>query len=355
MPCPLEEYEHAFNGYLTCALDAASPCATKALAGDSITMADCAEACSHTDGEGCVGFSLYTHRECWLYSRWDPGAERFHDDNSIVCHRAPPHAPPHIATASTLPAPLPPPFPLPPRPLQPPSVPVNAPRMPPPPPSPVALPPAALSLRLPPSPAPSELDAVVRLLNRLAQLHLPIIWASSITIGVLALAACCACALSGCCSTTRRRRRSYRHELTAAARVLSDDEGDDDDDDDDDMAMLERRGEEAMLVRERPPQTLLVELNGTVCGTVPVHTAPCRSVAHLRRRVVAVASGLTGGLGGRSLVLLEYLDEAANLAIRLSDDGQLPVALSVPTLKATFASAAYRRHGGRGGIGSRSA
>ena len=67
-------------------------------------------------------------------------------------------------------------------------------------------------------------------------------------------------------------------------------------------------------------------------------------VAALRKRAVEAASDLTGGLTIRALTVLEYLDEAANLAITINDSTS-SVALSVPTptLKATFQSAAYRR------------
>ena len=67
---------------------------------------------------------------------------------------------------------------------------------------------------------------------------------------------------------------------------------------------------------------------------------PHRSVqaaARLRRRICATARHLTGNAGERSLTL-EYLDEAAGLAILVADE-ELD-SLSMSTLKATLASKA---------------
>lgn len=190
------------------------------------------------------------------------------------------------------------------------------------------------------------------MINQVSQLPLAMRWAASLGIGLALLtiwAICCVCALRGCpCCRSSASRRGGRHRYG----VVDDEElaevddgalGDLMDELEDEMEMYQ---EEAMLVRaakKRPPQTLLVELNGAVCGTVPLATSACRTVAALRKRAVEAAGDLTGGLTIKALTVLEYLDEAANLAIAIKDNGQLRVALSVPTLKATFQSAAYRR------------
>lgn len=116
---------------------------------------------------------------------------------------------------------------------------------------------------------------------------------------------------------------------------------DDDDDDDDDYDDDEADDAAAMLAAERehgdPPQNILIEVGGRVVGSVQCRTGRCRSLRELRRRVCAQARHLTGGASDRALTL-EYLDEGAGLAILVADEGQLDLVLSMPTLKATFAS-----------------
>lgn len=364
MRCPSGSgFAHGFHGYLACALSSSAPCATKALAGQgTISINACMESCLiHTDS--CVAFSVYLSHECWLYHSWDDDAVQQSDDNSVLCRRVArkqPASPPplHVAPFSSAP---PPPSSapsvgstLPPRPpLLPPWIP----------PSPSAdnftssaITAATSEVSLSTDPAILALPTLdeatlVEMINGVSQLPLALRWAASLGVGLALLtiwAVCCVCALRGCpcnrSSTNSRGRHRHRYDAVGEGLGELDDGtlGDLIDELEDEM---EQYREEAMLVRasSRPPQTLLVELNGAVCGTVPLATSSCRTVQALRKRAVEAASDLTGGLTIRALAVIEYLDEAVNLAIAITDGSQLPVALSVPTLKATFQSAAYRR------------
>ena len=101
-PCA-EGYEHAFDGYLSCALDA-TPCARKVITGSDVRpvlMRECAEACN-----GCVGLSLWAARECWVYDEW-LGEQRV-DEQSVICRRMeppPPLLPPHPPPPPSMPPP----------------------------------------------------------------------------------------------------------------------------------------------------------------------------------------------------------------------------------------------------------
>ena len=84
-PCP-SGFSHQFNGYLSCALNAAAPCARRAIVGTlakPVLMSECLAACGL-----CVGLSLYTSVECWIYDSWvDNGssATRHIDKQSVIC------------------------------------------------------------------------------------------------------------------------------------------------------------------------------------------------------------------------------------------------------------------------------
>ena len=86
-----------------------------------------------------------------------------------------------------------------------------------------------------------------------------------------------------------------------------------------------------------PGQKVLVDIGGRVVGAVTCRTRGCRTMRQLRRHVCHAAKQLSVSVHDSALTL-EYLDEAAGVAILVSDQSQLPLVLSMPTLKATFAS-----------------
>ena len=65
--------------------------------------------------------------------------------------------------------------------------------------------------------------------------------------------------------------------------------------------------------------TAMLQPGDAVIATVPCRTEGCRSLRQLRRRVCLCARHLTGGAGEAALTL-EYLDEAAGLAILVADE-----------------------------------
>lgn len=134
-----------------------------------------------------------------------------------------------------------------------------------------------------------------------------------------------------------------------------------DDNSDEDLmptaADYERGGRRSGVVRSAPaesdePQRVLVEVDGTVAGTVRCQTVGCRSVRALRRRVCAACRELTGDadLVGEERLVLEYIDEGAGLAVLVVDEAELEPALRMKTLKATFSCrrGTEQRAGGRG-------
>ena len=123
------------------------------------------------------------------------------------------------------------------------------------------------------------------------------------------------------------------------------------------VADYERGGSRSGGVRNAPAesveaQRVLVEVDGTVAGTVRCQTADCRSVRALRRRVRVACRELTGDadLVGDERLVLEYIDEGAGLAVLVVDEAELEPALRMKTLKATFSCrrGTEQRAGGRG-------
>lgn len=309
-PCP-SGFEHVFDGYLSCALDA-QPCARKVIVGDAarpVLMSECRAACAD-----CVGLSLYSSTECWVYDRWvdDGAASRRHDEQSVICHKAqppPPHPPPH-----------PPPPPNPP---------------PPPPPRPkrdIARDEVAA--------AKEHLKAAGGVM--LEGIHPLVLAASAIGLAILAILILVASCL---CMRCYSRPRSYAEDL--------DDAFDDDLDEEFEDGGFHsfHRGEEragmrsaaaAEAVNDGPPQRVMVQAGGSVLGTLRVHTAGCRSVKKLRSSICAACRELHSGAREEEMEL-EYLDEAAGLAIVIATDAEMATALRMTTLKATFTRSAARK------------
>ena len=146
---------------------------------------------------------------------------------------------------------------------------------------------------------------------------------------------------------------------------FDEDASENDDNSDDDLindlmmtaADYERGGGRSGVVRNAPAesveaQRVLVEVDGTVAGTVRCQTADCRSVRALRRRVRVACRELTGDadLVGDERLVLEYIDEGAGLAVLVVDEAELEPALRMKTLKATFSCrrGTEQRAGGRG-------
>ena len=93
-PCPLG-YSHVLDGYRSCALDT-PPCAQRVIDRpvEGVFMEECGEQC----GDGCVAVSLFTTKECWLYSSL--AGEEMHDEQSVLCARDPAKAPALVPAAA---------------------------------------------------------------------------------------------------------------------------------------------------------------------------------------------------------------------------------------------------------------
>ena len=329
-PCPTG-YSHVFDGYLSCALDPLQPCAKKVIVGSSVKpvlMSECMAACG-----GCIGLSLWGSTECWTYGAWfdDGGGTRRHDEQSVICHRNEP----------------PPPRP-PPRPPPPPGLP------PPPPPMPthdIALSEVSAAKEHLKTAGAALLSGVNPLILAAAAVGLAI-------VAILLLVASCLC-MRQCSPTAPRYRYDDDDYDDEDFEDVLDDAFDDDDDsfddDDDERLGSGRRGRGGGGARigpsansAAPPQRVLVEVDGAVVGTLRVRTTGCRSVPSLRRKVCAACRELTSGVREEAMVL-EYLDEGAGLAVLVAEEAELPTALRMATLKATFS----RSGAGRGRRASR--
>ena len=303
-PCP-NGYEHAFDGYLSCALDP-TPCASKVLTGDDVKpvlMDECEAECA-----GCIGLSLWNNRECWVYREWT-GQPRV-DEQSVICRRNEP--PPPSAQPKPPPPPLAPP---------------------------------------PPPPTPRQQVAIhhikaatFALVEGVPPLLLIASAIGLLIVAVMLLVASCLC-MRRCARSSRGRERMEEDFDMEEEFAVDDDDFDDEaferefgyDDDE------ERHGRATSFVSQR----VLVEVDGAVVGTIRVRAVGCETVRALRRKVSVAAAHLTAGAGDADM-LLEYLDEAAGIAVMVSDDVELQTALRMPTLKATFES-------GRGGGGGKRA
>ena len=154
-----------------------------------------------------------------------------------------------------------------------------------------------------------------------------------VMIGLLVILCCVAIMRCGLCSCLG---------LTLAR--------DEDDDDDDDWLEDARQEEEEEYGHDdEPPQQILIEVRGKVVATRKTYsTRNCRSLKQLRHVVCKRCADYTRGAGERELTL-EYLDESAGLAIMVVEEKQLPVVLSMPTLKATFSSKGGKSRSGNNG------
>lgn len=65
-------FTHDFDGYHSCALESARPCATKVMEGAGISVEMCIAQCR----DACVAISLFEHRECWVYTALPSGGKR---------------------------------------------------------------------------------------------------------------------------------------------------------------------------------------------------------------------------------------------------------------------------------------
>jgi len=299
-PCP-EGMIHAFDGYLGCALDA-EPCAKKVIVGSAIKpvlMSDCAAACA-----GCIGLSLWGSTECWVYSSWPLAAQHRVDEQSVICRKSEPLPPP-------------PPFPPP----QPPPPPVFPPPSPPQPRQKVALNYLkaagwAMVEGIPPAVLLAAASGLVLLVV--------------VVLGCLCL---CWCPCGSCCA-------SHNDDLGDL------EESDESDFDDEGNFGIDDEGEDESSVGGRPAfHRVLIEVDGAVITSVSVRTAGCLSLRGLRRRVSKACAEYTGGRPNESGLVLEYLDEAAGVAVLVSDERELQVALCMSTLKATFGGLGAPRAG----------
>ena len=315
--CP-PGFTHAYDGYRSCALDLS--CAHKALDRPmeaDISMDECGAQC----GAGCVGLSLFTSSECWVYDAL--AGEPRYDEQSVFCVR-------------DLPPPPPSPRPRPPPPY------VAPPPQPPPPPPP------------PPLPLPaSRKDAAIEHLKHASD---DIKAAGGALVEGVPFGAVVALAVGGGigllllllgCLLLRRGRGAGTY-----------DNDDDDDDEYGDGGLYDPHGGAEMMRAEyndeQPSggggsgsQRILVEVGGEVCSR-RVRTVGCQSVAELREVIAYACDDLVGRVDPSDM-LLEYLDEKAGLAILVTDDMGVRGVLSRTTLKATFAEP--RRHAGRHGGG----
>lgn len=335
-PCP-DGFTHAFDGYLACALDA-NACATKAIQGTDdapVLVSDCANMCESLSPP-CVGLSIYLNKECWVYSRYENSAR--YDEQSVMCQRLRPPASPSPPPPPRVPLPFPPPSPEP----SPPPPPAPHPPSPPPP------PPIPTSSQLMSATPVVTSDTNNALKNWSATNVAAMLDGASPTLvlaGAVALVLVAILTIAAACVVLRG---SSSCSPCCGGEDDDDDEYDDDEEEEEDEYddLEERRAHAA------PPQTILIEIGGRVVGTVEARTRSSRSLAALRRRVCDAAAALTRGAGPRALTL-EYLDEAAGLAILVVDESQLPLVLSMPTLKATFAQHPPRGGGVGGGGGLR--
>ena len=308
-PCP-NGYEHAFDGYMSCAIDP-KPCARRVIVGSAVRpvfMRDCEAKCA-----GCIGLSLWGNTECWVYDEW-LGQPRG-DEQSVICRKAMP----------------PPPSP------------------PPPPPPPPGAPP-------PPPPLPRHQIMVHHLkaagwalLDGVPSL---VLFGSAVGLLILSvLLITCSCLCMRLCSQAE----------VAGHEAGSDDDGSDDDGFDEED-VYQPRGHAARLGAHRlsadaegephSEHRVMVEFDGEMVGTVNVRTGACRTVRALRKRVCTAVVHLTDGAGEKGMVL-EYLDETAGVAVLMTTQAEVDVAMEMTTLKATFSAGAARHGGAKGRAGSK--